>query len=1093
MSRADGSIIIDTKIDQSGLDRGISTLTKTLAAGVGTATTAIAGLSAAVVNVGSKFETSTAKASTLFGDTAVKTDVLNDRILSLSNSSGLAADTIGNSLYNALSAGIPVTEDMGDAMDYMEKNARLAKAGFTDIDTAVTATAKVLNAYKMDVSETDKIHKILMATQNKGITTVGELGSVLAQVTPTAAAMSVSFEQVGAALATMTAQGTPTAQATTQLNSLFAELGKSGTQAAKALDEATKNTDYAGKSFQDLMAAGVPLNEVLDLMDDYAKDNNKSLLDMFSSIEAGKAALSMAGKNAEQYTSNLNAMSTSSDLVGEAYEKMSDTFEDKSRVMGESLKNVGIQAYEKFKEPLKDAMEGSISEVDKLSKEMSSGKLSKSVDTIAGAFSGLLKELVKLAGEWIPKMIDGFAWVIDHGKPIAGIVTGMTTAVVAYKAANKLDSVITAWKKTKDALLLYQMTSRGASVAEGVHNGLISAKTALLGSATIKQLALNAAQLASPHMWLIAGIGALAVSIGALVANYDKGNTAVQDMNKSLKDEKQRWDELKAAQEEKLTTDLSQIDYTQRLYNELQTLVDAEGNVTGSKERVKYITDKINEQYPDTIKFIEDEKGAYIDAAGELQNLMELKKAEILLNSMEDQFAEALKNRSQAIKDVATSQQQLNDAQIAYDEALAAYNENPDSYTNQVAVSKAQSALTMAQGNLQLSQDMYNQSVTVIAEYEALSEGIQSKNMDVVNEYLTGISSMINATAEFSTENHEALLKQYEDESAQCESLLQLLEQTNSDKIKKQIEADLQEAEQRRKHAAEQLEQSTLDAQALGMATVEGEIEGIQAKQPTLDELRRVQNQSRVQATSTAVEDEKNVLDTGVSDKAAIEEAGYDQSLIDQSDYIAEKTDAAEVAHEEEVIRSDEMQEEKVEQDQEHYDEDAEKLHEQLANLKKIAEEEAPPVGRAISDGMAEGIRQGRSGVINAAIEVAVAAINAAKAALDAHSPSRVMAQLGRDYDRGLVVGIEEEQQQVAAAARISAEGMVSAAQKAVLASQSMLGQHLTFGLSGTAQNNRSKADPASIQQIININQPCKSAVETAREIRRASRDLVKV
>ncbi|MFR5600105.1 MAG: hypothetical protein ACLTJB_10360, partial [Holdemania filiformis] len=97
------------------------------------------------------------------------------------------------------------------------------------------------------------------------------------------------------------------------------------------------------------------------------------------------------------------------------------------------------------------------------------------------------------------------------------------------------------------------------------------------------------------------------------------------------------------------------------------------------------------------------------------------------------------------------------------------------------------------------------------------------------------------------------------------------------------------------------------------------------------------------------------------------------------------------------------------------------------------------------------------------------------------------------DYDRGLVVGIEEEQQQVAAAARISAESMVSAAQKAVLASQSMLGQHLTFGLSGTSQNNRGKADPASIQQIININQPCKSAVETAREIRRASRDLVKI
>ena len=187
------------------------------------------------------------------------------------------------------------------------------------------------------------------------------------------------------------------------------------------------------------------------------------------------------------------------------------------------------------------------------------------------------------------------------------------------------------------------------------------------------------------------------------------------------------------------------------------------------------------------------------------------------------------------------------------------------------------------------------------------------------------------------------------------------------------------------------------------------------------------------------------------------------------------------------------MQEEKVEQDQEHYDEDAEKLHEQLANLKKIAEEEAPPVGRAISDGMAAGIEAGRSGVINAAINVARAAIAAAKAELGIASPSKVTKEMGKFFDQGFVAGIESDQDKMVRAAQISAESMVSAAQKAVLASQSMLGQHLTFGLSGTAQNNRGGADPASIQQIININQPCKSAVETAREIRRASRDLVKV
>lgn len=149
------------------------------------------------------------------------------------------------------------------------------------------------------------IQKVLIQTQNNGITTVDELGRCLSNVTPTAAAMGVSFEQVGAALATMTAQGTPAAQATTQLNSLLAELGKSGTTASNALAEATKGTEYAGMSFQQMQAAGVPLNEILDMMRNYAEANGKSLLDMFGSIEAGKAALAMTGENAQTFTNNL--------------------------------------------------------------------------------------------------------------------------------------------------------------------------------------------------------------------------------------------------------------------------------------------------------------------------------------------------------------------------------------------------------------------------------------------------------------------------------------------------------------------------------------------------------------------------------------------------------------------------------------------------------------------------------------------------------------------------------------------------------------------------------------------------------------------
>ena len=49
--------------------------------------------------------------------------------------------------------GIPVTEDMLAATAALEKLAKLANAGFTDIDTALSATAKTMNAYGMGVED----------------------------------------------------------------------------------------------------------------------------------------------------------------------------------------------------------------------------------------------------------------------------------------------------------------------------------------------------------------------------------------------------------------------------------------------------------------------------------------------------------------------------------------------------------------------------------------------------------------------------------------------------------------------------------------------------------------------------------------------------------------------------------------------------------------------------------------------------------------------------------------------------------------------------------------------------------------------------
>jgi hypothetical protein len=286
----------------------------------------------------------------------------------------------------------------------------------------------------MGVDQTDRVQRIMMATQNAGIVTVDELSSVLAQVTPTAAAMGVSFENIGASLATMTAAGVPAAQATTNLNQMIAELGKNGTTASKALAKAVEGTKYSGMYFQQMMDAGVPLNEVLDLMGGYADKSGKSMLDMFSSIEAGKAALSISGQNSAQFAKNLEYMGTSADLVGDAYDKMMDTLTNQVGKLKESAKNVGILLYQNVETPLRDlAKFGNevLADISATIQEDGLAGLGKAFGDALGQVTARLAsyapDLVKSAIDLIGAMVEG---IVANSDSVVTSVMNMLAAVV---------------------------------------------------------------------------------------------------------------------------------------------------------------------------------------------------------------------------------------------------------------------------------------------------------------------------------------------------------------------------------------------------------------------------------------------------------------------------------------------------------------------------------------------------------------------------------------------------------------------------------------------------------------------------------------
>lgn len=303
---------------KSSIDDAISSTAKFAAgfASLSVGTGILTDIGSAAVDMGLDFEDTFAKVSTLFGDVSVDTDGLKDKILDLSTTSGIAATDLNEGLYSALSAGIPVTTDMNDAMDFLTQATKLSTAGFTDIQSAVDVATTVLNAYGLSSDQTNRVMNTLIETQNAGKTTVDELASSMGQAIPGAAALGVNFEELSSAMAVLTANGINTAEATTKISALFEEMNDTGSDVNKTFEKLN------GESIAEFLEQGGSLQEVLTTLNDYLEDNNKNWGDILSSSESVTAAQTLMKDGGDKLSDTYKRLTDDTHELDDAYEKM---------------------------------------------------------------------------------------------------------------------------------------------------------------------------------------------------------------------------------------------------------------------------------------------------------------------------------------------------------------------------------------------------------------------------------------------------------------------------------------------------------------------------------------------------------------------------------------------------------------------------------------------------------------------------------------------------------------------------------------------------------------------------------------------------
>lgn len=242
----------------------------------------------------------------------------------------MAYNDYAEAAYSAISAGVK----QADVTDFLTQSNKLAVGGLTDLGKATDVLTTIQNAYGLSQKDMAHVSDVLIQTQNKGKTTVDELASSMGKIIPTAKNLGVSVEQLGAGYAIMTSKGIATAEATTYMNSMFNELGKSGSKTDTILKE------ISGKSFKELSESGKSTGDILGMLDKYAKDSGLSLSDLFGSAEAGKAAMTLLADGTEGYNEQLEGMINSSGAADKAFNTMSETMEFKLKSAGNALKRM---------------------------------------------------------------------------------------------------------------------------------------------------------------------------------------------------------------------------------------------------------------------------------------------------------------------------------------------------------------------------------------------------------------------------------------------------------------------------------------------------------------------------------------------------------------------------------------------------------------------------------------------------------------------------------------------------------------------------------------------------------------------------------
>jgi myosin heavy subunit len=295
------------------------------------------------------------------------------------------------------------------------------------------------------------------------------------------------------------------------------------------------------------------------------------------------------------------------------------------------------------------------------------------VDGIKKSLNSLVTEVFPKLKKEIPELapiIDIFNWFVKNKSLVVGAVTAMVGAFAINKILSFSKGMSDVTKAIIDAAKGTAIATTATNIntaAEAANTTGKVAATGATGALTVATNLLNAAWKANPIGIVIAGVSALIGVLAAVKNKTDEATKAEREQAKALeeaakkaKEANEAYDDLRETQQKQINAGMTEISHYESLYDELQSIVDQNGKVKkGYEERASFITSTLAEALGIEIKNVDGVIQKYGDLKSTIDEVMEKKKAQILLDSQESLYKEAIQGQTEAIREMNKAQDEL--------------------------------------------------------------------------------------------------------------------------------------------------------------------------------------------------------------------------------------------------------------------------------------------------------------------------------------------------------------------------------------------------------------------------------------------------